>query len=335
MKQTVCVLGDGAWGTAVATVLAHNGYHVRLWCNDPEAAATIKTHAENKRYLPGVILDPAIEPTTDLGHALHGVQWVFEAIPVKYLRAILQAAAPYTTKDQTWVVLSKGIEQNTLMFPSAIIDDVLGYHVPKAIFSGPSFAHDLAHNYITAASVAATDCEVGNAVQQLLATSYCRPYVALDVIGVQVGGALKNVITLAIGMLDGAGYTDNTKAFIVTRGLDEMARVAIALGGKRETLYGLSGMGDLVLTAMGKLSRNLAVGKRLGAGYTVAQLCNELGHMPEGVNTVVSVNQLAHKLNISLPICQGIYRVMFEELSLEQMLLGLMDRPLEHECDFK
>ncbi len=331
MKK-VCVIGEGAWGTAVATLLAANGYEVNLWCHDADVCKAIATQHKNERYLPGIQLDATIQPTTDLEQAVCDVTWIFEAIPVKFLRSVLKQARTCFDPQQVWVILSKGIEQNTLLFPSQMIDAVFDHAVNKVIFAGPSFAHDLANKQITAVTLAATDCTVGLELQRMLANDYFRPYISLDMIGVQVGAALKNVIALGIGMLDGAGFTDNAKAFIFTRGLHEMVKLARALGGKQETLYGLSGVGDLVLTSMGKLSRNLAVGRRLGQGDDVNTILRETGYIPEGINTVQSVHQLSQKNGLDLPICDGIYQVIFEHKPLHEIITALMQRPLEQEC---
>lgn len=331
MKR-VCVIGEGAWGTAVATLLAANGYAVNLWCHDADVCQTIATQHKNERYLPGIQLSEKIEPTIDLTQAVCDVTWIFEAIPVKFLRSVLEQARTCFDPQQVWVILSKGIEQKTLMFPSQMVDAVFDHAVNKAIFAGPSFAHDLANKQITAVTIAATDCAIGLALQQMLANDYFRPYISLDMIGVQVGAALKNVIALGIGILDGAGFTDNAKAFIFTRGLHEMVKLARALGGKQETLYGLSGVGDLVLTSMGKLSRNLAVGRRLGQGDDVNTILRETGYIPEGINTVQSVHQLLQKNGLDLPICDGIYQIIFEHKPLHEVITALMQRPLEQEC---
>lgn len=333
MKQRVCVLGDGAWGTAVALLLADNGYTVSLWCHDQEVVRTIAERHCNERYLPGIKLPSSIIPTTDIQHAAIDARWIFQAVPVKFLRSVVVKAQPHVTRDQQWVVLSKGIEADTLMLAGDIINTVLGYPATKAIFSGPSFARDLAHKKITAVTIAAIDYQASSELTALLANDYFRPYISYDMIGTQLGGALKNVVALAIGMLDAAGYTDNTKVFILTRGLGEMIMLTQALGGQRQTVYGLSGLGDLVLTCMGSLSKNVAVGKQLGAGCTLDQLIAQTGTMPEGINTVVSVNQLAEKLNLTLPLFQGIYKIIFEHSSLDTLLSDLMRQPLEHECE--
>lgn len=333
MKQRVCVLGDGAWGTAVALLLADNGYAVSLWCHDQTVVQTIADRHCNERYLPGIKLPSTIMPTTDIQQAVAGVRWIFQAVPVKFLRSVVVKSQPHVTDDQQWVVLSKGIETDTLMLSSDIIDTVLGYPATKAIFSGPSFARDLAHKKITAVTIAATDYQASSELNTLLVNDYFRPYISYDMVGTQLGGALKNVVALAIGMLDAAGYTDNTKVFILTRGLGEMIMLTRALGGQHQTVYGLSGLGDLVLTCMGSLSKNVAIGKQLGAGSTLDQLVAQSGAMPEGINTVVSVNQLAHKLNLTLPLFQGIYKIIFEHSPLETLLNDLMKQPLEHECE--
>jgi len=294
--KIVCMLGEGAWGTAVATLLAQNGLQVKLWCYDASVAESIKKNRYNERYLPGIYLDKKIEPFTDLKEALEKVDLIFEAIPVQYLRTILNKAKPFCEIDQPWVVLSKGIEQNTLLFPSQMIDEVLGYEPKKSVLVGPSFAKDLAAKQITAVTLAVTDCDFGLSLQKLLANTYFRPYLSLDLVGVQVGAAIKNVIALAIGMLDGAGFTDNAKAFVFTRGLHEMVEIAQALGGKTETLYGLSGVGDLVLTAMGGLSKNREVGKRLGQEQSLEKILKQTGYIPEGINTVKSVHQFMQNI---------------------------------------
>ena len=330
--KTVCMLGEGAWGTAVATLLAHNGFQVKLWCYDHAVAQAIKNTRINDRYLPGIQLDEKIQPIIDLQEALENAELIFEAIPVKFLRSIVEQSKSLCAPNIPWVVLSKGIEQDTLLFPTQIIDDVLSFESKKAVLVGPSFAKDVAEKKITAVSLAVTDCKFGLSLQKQLANEYFRPYLSTDLVGTQVGGALKNVITLAIGMLDGAGFTDNAKAFMFTRGLHEMVQIANALGGKTKTLYGLSGVGDLVLTSMGTLSKNLEVGKRLGKGESLDQILQETGYIPEGINTVKSVQQLIKEKNLELPVCSGIYEVIFGSKKIAQVLDALMQRPLEQEC---
>lgn len=332
VPDAVAVLGEGSWGTAMATVLAANGLKVKLWCHDAQIAQEIKKSRINEQYLPGIVLSDLIEPITDMQQVLEGVKFIFEAIPTQYLRVVIAEAARYCTPEQVWVVLSKGIEQDTLLFPTQILDDVCGHEVKKAVVVGPSFADDVARKQVTAVIVAATDCAAGLEIQKLLANSYFRPYISLDVIGAQVAAALKNVIALGIGLADGAGYTDNTKVYLLTRGLQETAALAHALGGRVQTMLGLAGVGDLVLTAMGSLSRNVRLGRQLAQGQQLEEIAQQTGAMPEGINTLKSVHQLIEQKKLSLPVCHGIYRIVFEHKNLEDILQELMQRPLEREC---
>ncbi|MGE0207033.1 MAG: NAD(P)H-dependent glycerol-3-phosphate dehydrogenase [Candidatus Babeliales bacterium] len=330
--KIVCMLGEGAWGTAIATLLAHNGFTVKLWCHDAGVAKTIEQKRVNQRYLPGITLHKNIVPVTTVQDALHEAELIFEAIPVQYLRSIVEQCKPFCKQTTPWIVLSKGIEQNTLLFPTALIDDILGYCPQKAILAGPSFAKNVAEKTITAVTLAVEDCDFGVSLQKQLANEYFRPYISRDLIGVQLGAALKNVIALATGMLDGAGYTDNAQAFILTRGFHEMVEIATALGARKETLYGLSGLGDVVLTSMGGLSKNREVGKRLGAGQTLPQILKETGFIPEGINTVEALHQWQKKLSLELPVFEGIYAVVHGRASIGTVLQELMARPLEQEC---
>lgn len=327
MKKTVCVLGEGAWGTAFATLLANNGHHVNLWCYDENVAHIIHETRVNSRYLPDVFLSDQIQPITNLSEALCGAEFVFEAIPVKFLRSVLEQAIHCFDAKQVWIVLSKGVEQNTLMLPSDIIDDCFKHQVKTAVFAGPSFASELARKKITAGDLASNDCNLLQDLKTLLKSSYFKPYCSSDPRGVQAGGALKNVIALAVGMLDGAGYTDNAKAFVISKGLEELAIFAELLGGKRTTIYGLSGVGDLVLTAMSAKSRNFEFGKAIGKGIPKDAIEQMMAHVAEGVNTVKSVHQIMKQQNVHLPISAGVYEVVFEGKSIGHMVEDLMKNP--------
>lgn len=320
--KAVCILGEGAWGTAVATVLAHNNIPVTLWCYDAKIAHAIKTTRFNDRYLPGIYLDERIESTTTL-QAVHDATVIFEAIPVQFLRAIVSDLKTYVNKETPWVILSKGIEQKTLLLPTQIVDDALGFIARKAVLLGPSYAYEVARKQCTAVTLGSTDHNLGNALQELLTTDYFKTYLSTDIIGAQVGAALKNVIALAIGMLDGAGYGDNAKSFIITRGLQEMVTIAKTLGGKAETLYELSGVGDLVLTALGKHSKNQEVGRRLGAGKSLEEIVQELKVLPEGINTVQSVYQFMQQHSLNLPICNAVYDCIFNKKPIKDLIQQL------------
>ena len=331
MNERVSVLGAGAWGTAVAQLLAQNGCDVTLWCYEPEIAQEINTKQCNERYLPGKKLNKNIKAVSDLKEALTNVRWVFEAVPVKFLRSVLKNCVPFFSEKQIWVVLSKGIENETLLFPGQIIDDVFKTTAQKAIAGGPSFSKDLMQEQVTAVTVASKDKTIVHELSMILANKYLRPYLSNDVTGVQLGGALKNIITLGIGILDGAGFTDNTKAFLFTCGLKEMVQCARELGAQEKTIYGFAGVGDLVLTSMGRLSRNLIVGRRLGSGQALGEVLKETGFIPEGINSLKSVHQLLEKHKLEAPVLRGLYSVIFEEKSIQKLLDELVARPLEWE----
>lgn len=332
MKR-IAILGGGAYGTALATLCAANGHEVFVWCYEQKVADCIERYHMNENYLPGIMLDARIHASADMHEVIScGTQWVFEAVPVKFLRNVLEQAKQSFSRDQIWVITSKGVELNTHLLPSEIIDDVFHYVPKKVVMAGPSFAYDLAQKELTAVTVAAQDCTLGLQIQKLVANSYFRPYLSLDLIGVQLGGALKNVITLGVGMMDGAGFTDNAKAFFFTRGLHEMVELAKVQGAREQTLYGLSGIGDLVMTSMGSRSRNLEVGKRIGRGESLENILRQTGYIPEGINTVQTLNQMIQKHSLDLPVFQGIYDAIFSKKNLKHILQSLMERPLESEC---
>ena len=322
MKKSVSMLGDGAWGTAMATVLANNECRVKLWCRTPEVAHSIKNTKINSRYLPEIVLNDLIDPILDLQEVLHETEWIFIAIPVQFTRAVMQQIVPFVKKDQKFVILSKGIEQNTLMFPSQIIDDVLGYEAAQAVCCGPTFAQELATQKISAVNIAATTVACSNELQVLLNNNYFNSYISTDMLGIQICSALKNVVAVALGMLDG-DYAQNTKAFMLTRGLQDIATLSVALGGKRETVYGLCGVGDLVLTATSSMSKNMHLGQRLGKGENLDAIVEEAGILPEGINTIKSVYQLMQKRDIDLPVFKGLYEVIFQNMPITTFIYCL------------
>lgn len=328
----ITVLGEGAWGSAIALLLARNGHDVTLWCHHDLVAQDITKTRENKRFFPGFTFDRSINATADITEALLSAQMIFEALPVKYLRATL-SSLDKKHFNTPWVILSKGIEQKTLLFPTQILDDVAGHSVQAAVLSGPSFARDVALCQPTAVTIATKDCLLGAKIYGIVKNDYFSPYISRDVIGVQLGGALKNVLALGVGILEGAGYQDNARALFLTRGLQELALLAEKLGGSRHTLYGLSGMGDLILTAMGEQSRNTSLGRTLGSGVPLAQAIQEREVAPEGINTAYVVHELLQREQLEAPLLDGIYRIINEEMTIQELFTQLMQQPFANECD--
>ncbi len=323
MKQAITILGAGSFGTAIAQLIAGNGYTVHLWDHDASHVKTLIADRENKKYLPGIRLHTNIKPISDLGESIGDVEWIFEAVPVLYLRDVLKQARPFAQSKQVWVVLSKGIESNTNMLPTQIIDDVIGADVQKAVLSGPNFAREIANHQISGASVAANDRALAIQLCQIIANDFMSVDITPDIIGVQVCGALKNVMSLGVGMIEGAGYGDNGKALFLTRGLSEMADFASAMGGSRETVYGLSGVGDLMLSSLCHTGRNRKFGERIGRGEKV-EVAQKNGDTVEGLNTLKSVMQLAKLYNVHAPVCAGIEAVVSGTKSVKEMITGVI-----------
>ena len=328
MKKA-CMLGSGAWGTAVASVLADNGFQVNLWCHEPEVAKAVETKHCNEKYLPDVTLSKRIMPFTDVKKALQDVSFVFEAIPIKFLRSVLEQVKPYYKNTQKWVILSKGIENETLLFPSQIIDDVFKIDVKKVVVSGPSFAKDVIAKQVTAVDIASQDKELNFELYKILTNHYFRANIIDDMLGAQIGGALKNIVAIATGMLCGAGYTDNTKALLLTKTLHEIVDFAIFLGSKKETICGLSGFGDLSLTCMGSLSRNLMVGKKLGAGENLEDILAGTHAVPEGVNTVKSIYEMISQCKLGNPDYQMVKAHPNAHRSGYKLTMSCPDEPLK------
>ncbi len=312
--KSVCIIGDGAWGTAVATVLATNQVPVKLWCYDPAVAHSISTIGINERYLPGIKLSPRITPTSSLEWALADSTWVFVALPVIYIRSVLLQAILYTHNNhdnQRWAILSKGIENNTLLCAGDLVASLIPQISPPVIVSGPSYAHEVACGQLTAVTLACSVIKNAQDLACLLATPYFLTTCSSDSTGVQVTGAVKNVIALGMGMLDGAGYQDNTKALMFVQAIREIKELIKIMGGDQATFDGLSGIGDLVLTAYGKSSRNRKAGQLIGQGMSIDDLKDTLHSLPESINTVRSLTQLAQKYKITLPVCMSIYDVVY------------------------
>jgi glycerol-3-phosphate dehydrogenase (NAD(P)+) len=329
---TATVMGAGAWGTALAKVLADAGSEVRLWARRPEVADEVNGMRRNRDYLGDVELPGGILATTDAAAALDGVTTVLLAVPAQNLRGNLEQWAPFVAPGATLVSLAKGIELGTLMRMSQVITAVTGVGPAQiAVLSGPNLASEIAHEQPAATVIACPDSGRAVTLQRSLNTGYFRPYTNADVIGTEVGGACKNVIALACGMAAGVGLGENTAAAIITRGLAEIMRLGIALGAKGATLAGLAGVGDLVATCSSPRSRNRAFGERLGKGDTLdAALRAGAGHVAEGVTSCESVLSLASSYDVEMPLTDAVHRVCHKGLSVDQaiaLLLGRSTKP--------
>ncbi|OGB97599.1 hypothetical protein A3F06_03650 [candidate division TM6 bacterium RIFCSPHIGHO2_12_FULL_36_22] len=320
----ITVLGEGSWGTAVSTVLAANGYDVNLWCHDSALVQEINTKHTNSRYMPGIFLSPQIKASNDIEFVLKDADWIFEAVPVVYLRSVLQEAKPYYVDTQNWVVLSKGIENDTLLYPSQMIQDVFDDMANCVVLGGPSLARELVEQKITGIVLASENQLLAQQLKQLMVNTYCLPYLSNDPLGVQIGGALKNVVTLGVGMLKSTNCCDNTQAWFLTRGFAEIVSIAEYFGAQALTLYGLSGLGDLILCATGTGSRNFEVGAALGKGESLESILQRTGYTPEGINTLKSLNNIITDNNLTAPICAGLYKVVFEGMNFDTLLQKLI-----------
>jgi glycerol-3-phosphate dehydrogenase (NAD(P)+) len=355
MTSKVAVLGAGAWGTALAKLLADkvhaegdapDGTHVArvsLWSRRRELCDAVNTSGENARYLPGAALPKSLVCTDDLGEAIDGAGMIVFVVPSHGTRDVARAAAPHVERlaraangmAVPIVSATKGIENESLMF----MDEVLADELPAqargglAFLSGPSFAKELAGRMPTAVVIAARDPDVRAHVMTRFHTPYMRTYASEDIPGVECGGALKNVIAIAAGIVDGMGFGHNTRAALITRGLAEIASVAMARGGSALTLAGLAGMGDLLLTCTGELSRNRTVGYELGKGRKLADILAGLGHVAEGVKTAKSAYDLAGRLGVDMPITREVHAVLYEDKPVRQAVIDLMARELGHEFD--
>lgn len=330
---TAAVMGAGAWGTAVAKVLADAGNDVRLWARSPQVAAEVNTSHTNGGYLRGIVLPAAIRATTDPAEALDGVTTVLLAVPSQTLRVNLAAWHGHIVPSATLVSLAKGIELGTLMRMSQVIVAVTGADPGQvAVVSGPNLADEIADEQPAATVVACSDSGRAVALQRGLSTGYLRPYTNSDVVGTEVGGACKNVIALACGMAAGVGLGENTAAAIITRGLAEIMRLGIALGAQSATLAGLAGVGDLVATCTSAHSRNRTFGQRLGRGETLdeAQRATH-GHVAEGVASCASILSLASSYDVEMPLTDAVYRVCHKGLSVDEAVVRLLGRSTKAE----
>ncbi len=324
----VAVIGAGSWGTALAMQLARAGREVRLWDRDVSRAAKMQSDRVNTRYLPDYPFPANVRVTSDLLSAVEGTSLVVSVVPSQVTRSIAEQYAPVMRSDQVLCCASKGIEQGSLSTMDEVLKDVLtpDLHENICVLSGPSFAKEVAADLPTAVVVAGHKEGVADRVADALHGGNFRVYHTDDVVGAELGGSLKNVMAIACGMADGVGLGDNARAALITRGLAEITRLAVARGANPLTLMGLGGMGDLVLTCTGGLSRNRRVGLGLGQGKALDVILKELGQVAEGVFTTRSARNLGRQLNVDMPITEQMYRVLYEQVPALDALTALMGR---------
>lgn len=327
MKKAT-VFGAGSFGTAIASVLAHTFDEVVLWGRDAAVVSALNERHENPAYLPGLTLSPKIRGSTDLEHAAQGASLVAVATPSQATRELLSKAAAFIPSHVPVVSVAKGIENETLLTMTEVLEQCLpeSSHPSIAVLSGPSFAKEMVLGMPTVVTIASRWEKTALKAQAMFSSEKFRAYTSTDVVGVQVGGSLKNVIAIAAGMSDGLGLGHNTRAAIITRGLAEISRIAMRMGANPLTLSGLSGMGDLVLTCTGELSRNRKVGMELGKGRSLDEILKEMKQVAEGVKTAKSAKDLSTKLSVELPICDQVYRIAYEGKSPKAAVLDLMVR---------
>lgn len=329
----VGVIGAGAWGTALASLLADKGHRVTIWAYEPECVQSINDTHENTVYLSGVPLPGSLRASGDLEEVCSKKQMLVTVAPSHVTRHVMADAAKFIPDSVPIVSATKGIENDTLLTISEVLEEVLPIrcHSFLSYLSGPSFAREVAMQVPTAVVVAAYSERLARFVQEAFNHTYFRVYRSTDVVGVEIGGSLKNVIAVAAGAADGMGFGHNTRAALITRGLAEISRIAVQKGANPLTLAGLAGMGDLVLTCTGELSRNRTVGQRLGQGEKLDDILRDMKAVAEGVRTARSVHDLAAKMGVDMPISEAVYQVLYEQKTAHTALVDLMGRELKRE----
>ena len=333
MSNSIAVLGAGSWGTALAIQCARSGRETHLWGRDATQLAAMATQRENRRYLPGAAFPPALSIADNLAAAVDAVRDILIAVPSHAFRETLVMLRPLLRADMRVCWATKGFEIDSGKLPHQVANDVLGGRWPTAVVSGPTFAREVGAGLPSAMTIASSDEEFAATFAQSLATEKFRMYTSTDIIGVETGGAVKNVLAVGAGMSDGLGFGANTRIALITRGLFEMTRLGVALGARRETFMGLAGLGDLVLTCTDNQSRNRRFGLLLAEGRGVEAARAEIGQVVEGYRAARAVHAVAAKLNVDMPIADVIYSVLYEDLAPRDAVRDLMLRPVRAEHD--
>lgn len=341
--EKIGVIGAGSWGTAIAKLLSDHDHNVTLWAHRAEHVAAIYKDRENKEYLPGFTLNEKLTVTADLEKAVTGANLVVMVVPSHVYRKVFSRVVPCLAKNTHIISATKGIENETLMTMNQVMRDVLAENqdnpaianVHLGVLAGPSFAKEVAAGIPTAVTVAANTKEEAAYFQQRFHTSRFRVYASTDVIGQELGGALKNIEAIAAGICDGLGYGTNTRAALITRGLAEITRLGVKMGANPLTFSGLAGLGDLVLTCTGDLSRNRTVGLKLGQGKTLQQILDEMNMVAEGIKTTKSAKALADKMGVEMPILDQVYKVIYEGKAGDDAVKSLFSRDQKEELEYQ
>ncbi|KPJ97737.1 MAG: glycerol-3-phosphate dehydrogenase [Desulfobacterales bacterium SG8_35] len=336
--ERIAVIGAGSWGTALTKPLTDLGQTVSLWAHRKEHVAELKATRQNKAYLPGFILADTVTPVSDLKEAVAGHTIIIMVVPSHVFRKVFTELEPYLANESYVVSASKGIENDSLLTMTQVMEEVLSSaagagerNIKTGVLSGPSFAREVAAGLPTAVTVASRNMEAATYIQRALSSPLFRVYAATDVIGLELGGALKNIVAIGAGICDGLGYGTNTRAALITRGLAEISRLGASMGADPLTFSGLGGLGDLVLTCTGDLSRNRMVGLKLGQGKKLSTILSEMRMVAEGVKTTRSAWNLARKVGVEMPILDQVYQVLYQDKPCRDAVRDLLARSLKEE----
>jgi len=330
----ISVIGAGGWGTAIAIALSNNGHDVTLWEYKKSYARSLRRSHENKTFLPGIKIPKEIEITASLEDACTNKNLIIMSTPSQFMRGVVEKMKPFNFGNAIFCSVAKGIEHGSHLRVTQIIQELLDIPDNRiGVLSGPSHAEEVAKKNPTAVTAASTNMETAEIIQSAFANSYLRVYASTDLVGVEIGGALKNVIAIGAGIIDGANFGDNTKAAIMTRGINEISRLGVAMGAERRTFSGLSGIGDVIVTCMSRHSRNRYVGEEIGKGKKLKQILKSMDMVAEGVASTKSVYELSQKYDVDLPIVRAVYEILYEEKDPKLATYELMTRDSKHEIE--
>ncbi len=325
----ISVIGAGSWGTTIAALLTEKGYDTIIWAKERAVAEQINNEKENKTYLPDLTLPDNLRATDNLFDAVASSRYIINAVPTQYIRSIFSRIQSFINSEAVVISASKGLELGTYKTPSMILREILGRRI--SVLSGPSFAKEVMAKMPTAVTLAAYDKKIGLMLQEIFNTNYFRVYTHDDIIGVEIGAALKNVIAIAAGISDGLGFGYNSRAALITRGISEISRLGVKMDAKEITFFGLSGIGDLILTCTSNLSRNYTVGFKLGKGKPLSEIISETSSIAEGVTTTQAAYELSVKYGVDMPITEQVFLTLYDKKSPNDSLRDLMNRSLKTE----